>query len=294
MYAAIAANKRNTILMIGAFIALLSVLSLGAGYLANSYTLTTLLIGFILVYTFIQYQRSESIAISMSGAVAIAKHEHPQLWNTVENLAITEGLPMPKIYIIEEQAPNAFAAGRDPQHAVIAVTTGLLAIMDDQELEGVLAHEMSHIKNYDIRVSTIVLALMGAIAVIAQFALHASGSTSRLSRRNNQAGGILIVVGLVAMVLSWIVSPLVSAAISRQREYLADATAAEITRYPEGLQRALAKLRDYGQPMHAVPETMAHMYISNPFTGSVSRKLLASHPPLDERIKRLNEIGHSF
>jgi heat shock protein HtpX len=203
-------------------------------------------------------------------------------------------MPMPKVYIIQDEAPNAFASGRDPKHAVVAATTGLLAIMDDQELEGVMAHEMSHVKNYDIRVSTIVFGLISAVAILADFLIRMSFYSRGNSRDKNQLGAILILFGIVAWIVASLIGPLVNAAVSRQREYLADATGAEITRFPDGLASALEKLKEYGRPMRRAASSMAHMYISDPVKPSVAQRLFSTHPPLDKRIERLKELGGKF
>jgi heat shock protein HtpX len=202
---------------------------------------------------------------------------------------------MPKVYLIKDEAPNAFASGRDPKHAVVAATTGLLAIMDDNELQGVMAHEMAHVKNYDIRVSTIVFGLVSAVGILADFFLRmAFYSGNARGKDNAQLAIFMIAIGIVAWIISALIGPIISAAVSRQREYLADASGAEITRFPEGLQGALAKLRDYGRPMRRASSSMAHMYISDPIKPSVAERLFSTHPPLDKRIERLGAIGGKF
>jgi heat shock protein HtpX len=204
-------------------------------------------------------------------------------------------MPMPKVYMIQDEAPNAFASGRDPQHAVVAATTGLLAIMDDQELEGVMAHEMSHVKNYDIRVSTIVFGLVSAVGILADFFLRmAFYSGNSRSKDSGQLALVLMAFGVVAWIVAALIGPIVSAAVSRQREYLADASGAEITRFPDGLASALEKLKQYGRPMRRASSSMAHMYISDPIKPSVAERLFSTHPPLDKRIARLNEMGAKF
>jgi heat shock protein HtpX len=233
----------------------------------------------------------------MSGAHEIQKSDNPRLWRIVENLAITEGMPMPKVYIIPDDAPNAFATGRDPKHAIVAATTGLLAIMDDKELEGVMAHELGHVKNYDIRVSTIVFGLVSAIGVLADMAIRASFFAGNGRRDNQNDGGLgiaLLAIGIVASIVAFLIGPIVSAAVSRQREYLADATGAHTTRYPEGLASALEKLAQYGRPLRRASSSMAHMYISDPIKPGITERLFSTHPPLPARIKRLREIGSRF
>ena len=295
MYSAIAANKRNTFLIVGGFVALLTALSVWWGYATNNGSSALFVVGFVLVYTLFQYYMASSIAIAMSGAVEIQKSDDPRLWRIVENLSITEGVPMPKVYIINDPAPNAFAAGRDPKHAVVAATSGLLQMMDDQELEGVMAHELGHVRNYDIRVTTIVFGLISAIGVLADMAIRMSFFAGRSrDRESNQLGGVLMIVGIAASILAWFIGPLVSAAVSRQREYLADATGAETTRYPEGLARALEKLGQYGRPMRRASTSMAHMYISDPMKPGLTERMFSTHPPIPQRIERLREMGGKF
>jgi heat shock protein HtpX len=297
MYSAIAANKRNTVIIIGLFVALLTGISLWWGYTSGNGSSALMIVGFVLLYTLFQYYAAGALAVAMSGAHEIQKSDNPRLWRIVENLSITEGMPMPKVYIIPDDAPNAFATGRDPKHAIVAATTGLLAIMDDKELEGVMAHELGHVKNYDIRVSTIVFGLVSAIGVLADMAIRASffaGSGRRDSRDDGGLGIALLAIGIVASIVAFLVGPLVSAAVSRQREYLADATGAHTTRYPEGLASALEKLGQYGRPLRRASSSMAHMYISDPIKPGLTERLFSTHPPLPARIERLREIGSRF
>ena len=295
MYSAIAANKRNTVFIIIFFVLLIGGLATYAGYATGYGSSAFMIIGFVALYALIQYYAAGAFAVAASGAVQITKADNPRLWRIVENISISEGMPMPKVYLIKDEAPNAFASGRDPKHAVVAATTGLLAIMDDNELQGVMAHEMAHVKNYDIRVSTIVFGLVSAVGILADFFIRMAFYSSH--SRNKDSGQLaifLIAFGIVAWIVSALIGPLVSAAVSRQREYLADATGAEITRFPEGLQGALAKLRDYGKPMQRASSSMAHMYISDPIKPSVAQRLFSTHPPLDKRIERLGAIGTKF
>lgn len=298
MYSAIAANKRNTIFIIGGFVALLTALSIWWGQASGNGSSALMIVGFVLVYTLIQYYAAGAFAVAASGAIEITKSDNPRLWRTVENIAISQGMPMPKVYIIPDEAPNAFATGRDPNHAVVAATSGLLQIMDDKELEGVMAHEMGHVKNYDIRVSTIVFGLVSAIGLLADFAIRIAfySNWNRDSRDSNAAALQLAfwAVGIVASIIAWLIGPLVSAAVSRQREYLADATSVEITRYPEGLASALEKLGQYGRPMRRPSKSMAHMYISDPIKPGLVERMFSTHPPIGERISRLKKIGSSF
>lgn len=295
MYSAIAANKRNTVIIIGLFIALLSGISYWWGYSTGNGSSAFMIIAFVFGYALLQYFIAGSLAVAMSGAVPIQKSDNPRLWRIVENLAITEGMPMPKVYVIPDDAPNAFATGRDPKHAIVAATTGLLAIMDDKELEGVMAHELGHVKNYDIRVSTIVFGLVSAVGILADMAIRAAFfSGNRRDENGNSLGAALILIGMIASIIAFLIGPLVSAAVSRQREYLADASGAHTTRYPEGLASALEKLGQYGRPMRRASSSMAHMYINDPIKPGLTERLFSTHPPIPKRVARLREIGTRF
>jgi heat shock protein HtpX len=293
MYRAIAANKRNTIFIILGFVALLGGLAYAWGVYSGDGSSVIPIILFVLGYTVFQYFASTSIAVAMSGAVPIQKADNPRLWRIVENISISQGMPMPKVYIIPDEAPNAFATGRNPEHSVVAATSGLLAIMDDKELEGVMAHEMGHVKNYDILVSTIVFGLISAIGILADFAMRMAFWSSA-GRRDNGFGALLLLVGIVGSIIAFLIGPLINAAVSRQREYLADATSAEITRYPEGLASALQKLGEYGRPMRRKSAAMAHMYISDPVKPGFVERMFSTHPPIPKRIERLKSIGTKF
>ncbi|MEN9970283.1 MAG: hypothetical protein RLZZ229_491 [Actinomycetota bacterium] len=294
MYSAIAANKRNTIFIILGFVLLLGGLSYWWGQASGNGSSSFLIIGFVAVYALFQYFVAGSMAVAMSGAHQIQKADNPRLWRIVENLAITEGMPMPKVYIIPDDAPNAFATGRDPKHAIVAATSGLLAIMDDRELEGVMAHELGHVKNYDIRVSTIVFGLVSAVGVLADMAIRAAFFSGGGRKDDNGFGAAMIVIGIVGSIIAWLIGPLVSAAVSRQREYLADASGAHTTRYPEGLASALEKLGQYGRPLRRASSSMAHMYIADPIKPGLVERLFSSHPPIPKRVERLRAIGGKF
>lgn len=296
MYSAIAKNKRNTFFIVFGFVALLGGLAIWWGQVSGNGSSALFILGFVGLYALFQYFVASSIAVAMSGAVPIEKSDNPRLWRIVENLAITEGMPMPKVYVIPDEAPNAFATGRDPKHAVVAATTGLLAIMDDKELEGVMAHELGHVKNYDIRVSTIVFGLVSAVGLLADFTIRMAffSGGGRRDSNDNGLGIALIVIGVVASIIAWLIGPIVSAAVSRQREYLADATGAKTTRYPEGLASALQKLGEYGRPMRRSSSSMAHMYINDPVKPGLTERLFSTHPPIPERIARLRQIGSKF
>ncbi|MEO0049155.1 MAG: hypothetical protein RL556_487 [Actinomycetota bacterium] len=298
MYSAIAANKRNTFIIIGLFVALLGSIAWWWGQVSGNGSSAWLIIGFILLYTLFQYYMAGALAVAMSGAVQIQKSDNPRLWRIVENLAISQGMPMPKVYIINDAAPNAFATGRDPQHAIVAATSGILEIMNDSELEGVMAHEMGHVKNYDIRVNTIVFGLVSAVGVIADIAIRMAfwgGMGGRRDDRNdNGLGAIVLIIGVVASIIAWLIGPIITAAVSRQREYLADATSAEITRYPDGLASALEKLGQYGRPLKRASSSMAHMYFADPIKPGLVERVFSTHPPIPARIKRLQAMGKKF
>jgi len=294
MYSAIARNKRNTVFIIILFLAIIA----GLGWIANAaygrggYGILILTIVVAAGYALVQYFAAGRQAIAMSGGIRVnSKAEHPRLWNTVENLSITTGTPMPEIYIINDPAPNAFATGRDPQHAMVAATTGLLAIMDDSELEGVMAHELGHVRNYDIRVSMIVFGLVVAVGFISDMFLR----MAFFGRSNNNNGNpVVMVFGLVAMIVAPLVASMVQLAVSRQREYLADATSALTTRHPDALASALAKLETYARPMQKQNTSMAHLWIANPLKPGMMAKLFSTHPPIEDRIDRLHAMGNKF
>lgn len=294
MYKAIAANKRNTVIIMAVFVGLIGAI----GWLAStiwfkgSMPVTIGVVAVAAVYALIQYFAASKLAIMATGAQEITKADNPLLYRTVENLAITEGVPMPKVYIIDDPAPNAFATGRDPEHAIVAATTGLLEIMNKQELEGVLAHELGHVKNYDIRVSMIAFGLVSAIGLISDLALHFMWFGGGDERR--EVHPAVLVIGFIIILLAPIAAMLIQMAISRQREYLADATGAMTTRHPEGLASALEKLRDYGQPMQRQATSTAHLFFNNPLKKGAIANLFSTHPPLEERIARLRGNASKF
>jgi heat shock protein HtpX len=240
------------------------------------------------VYALIQYFAAAKLALAMNGAKEVSKKEAPRLYRIVENLAISTGLPMPKVYVIDDPAPNAFATGRDPSHAVVAATTGLINIMDDTELEAVMAHELGHVKNYDIRVMMIVFGLVSAIGFIADMLTHFFWFSDN---DNESPNPIFIVVAIVAAILAPFIALLIQLAVSRRREYLADSTGAMTTRYPEGLARALEKIRDHGSVMRRQNTSTAHLFFASPLKGKSVAKLFSTHPPVEDRIKRLREMG---
>lgn len=300
MYRAIAQNKRNTVFIILFFLIIIGALGWLASAIYGNYAIVIITLVIATLYAVIQYFSAGAQAVAVSGAMQIQKADNPRLWNVVENLTIATGTPMPKVYVVDDPAPNAFATGRDPQYAVVAATTGLLEIMDDPELEAVMAHELGHVRNYDIRVSMIVFGLTLAVGFIADMFLRMAffgGLGGRNNNNNNGGGGgnpVIIVFGLVAMVIAPLVATLVQMAISRQREYLADATSAMTTRHPDALVRALEKLEAYGRPMRRQNSSMAHLWISNPLKPSLMGRLFSTHPPLEDRIARLQKMGSTF
>ena len=293
MYRAIAANKRNTWFIMLAFLVIIGALGLLADYLYGGGF--SIFIGTLIgaaAYTLFQYFAAGRQALSLAGARPIEKADNPRLYRIVENLAITEGLPMPKVYIVDDPAPNAFATGRDPHHASVAATTGLLEIMNDRELTGVMAHELGHVKNYDIRVSTIVFGLTVAVGLIADILARMAFFGG--NRNNNGGNPIVLIFGLVAMLVAPLVAAMIQAAVSRQREYLADATGALTTRDPEGLASALQKLGDYARPMRRQQSTMAHLWMNDPMKPGVMDRMFQTHPPIPDRVKRLLENSSRF
>jgi heat shock protein HtpX len=292
MYRAIAANKRNTLVIMGVFIALIA----GLGWVfSEAYGGSTGIFWGVLagaaIYTLVQYFIAAKLALTLNGAHEIQKRDNPRAYRMVENLAITAGIPTPRVYIIDDPAPNAFATGRDPNHSHVAMTTGLLDIMDDQELEAVLAHEIAHVQNYDIRVMMIVFGLVSAIGLLADMFLRIAWFSGGDDDNPNP---VFMVLGIVAALLAPVIAMLVQLAVSRQREYLADATGAMTTRYPEGLASALEKLLQHGTGMKRQNSSTAHLFFANPLKGRAIASLLSTHPPLEDRIVRLREMSNKF
>ena len=292
MYNAIAANKRNTILIMAVFVALITGIGFLVSYFYGDTSITLWVLVGAMLYALIQYFAAGKLAVAMTGAQEIEKRDNPRLYRVVENLSITLGMPMPKVYIISDSAPNAFATGRNPQHAIVAATTGLLDIMDDRELTAVMAHEMGHVQNYDIRVSMIAFGLVSAIGFLSDIVLRMFFFDG--DRRENNMNPIILVVGVVVIVLAPIIAAIVQMAVSRQREYLADATASLTTRDSAGMASALGKLQQFGKPMQKQNSASAQLFISNPLRPGFFANLFSSHPPLEDRIKRLNENADRF
>ena len=293
MYNAIAANKRNTILVMAAFVGIIGAIAWVVSYIYGGNTsifYITLVVA--AVYALIQYFAASRLAIAMPGAQEIEKRDNPRLYRMVENLAIATGMPTPKVYIIDDPAPNAFATGRDPKHAIVAATTGLLDIMDDTELEAVLAHEMGHVQNYDIRVSMIAFGLVSVIGLLSDIVLRMFFFGG--DRRDSNVNPVVLVIGIIVIVLAPIIAAIVQMAVSRQREYLADATGALTTRHPEGLASALEKLQQYGRPMQRQNSASAHLFFNDPLKPGFIAKLFSTHPPLEDRIARLRNNADKF
>lgn len=289
MYEQIAANKRKTVFIFALFFVLVGGLAWLFGQYVGRPSMTYGVLVGAVVYAFISYLAGSRLTLAMNGAHPIAKKDSPRLYRIVENLAITEGLPMPKIYIIQDPAPNAFATGRNPDHAVVAATTGLLEIMDDKELEGVMAHELGHVKNLDMRVSLVAFALVAVVSILADFMFRLAWWGG--DDDDSGSGSIFFFVGIIAAILAPFIAALIQMAVSRRREYLADATGALATRYPEGLASALEKLRQHGRPMKRQNPSTAHFFIVNPLKGKSIATLFSTHPQLDDRIARLRDMG---
>lgn len=286
-------NVTKTWLLMSVFLVIVIVLGFVFAQIYGNPNILYIFIVFSVVMNIVGYWYSDKIALSLAGAHPATREEYFDFYTVVENLAITAGLPMPKIYVIEDSAPNAFATGRDKNHAVVAATTGLLAIMNKTELEGVIAHELSHIGNRDMLVSTVAVVLVGFIAIVSDMLIRMTIFGGR--RDDREGGGIMMIIGIVLSILAPIVATMIQLAISRKREYLADASGALLTRYPEGLASALEKLRDHSQPMAHKSTAIAHLYIANPFGdgngfGKKVGGLFSTHPPIEERIKILREM----
>jgi len=292
MYKAIAANKRNTVLIMAMFIGLIGAIGWAVSYYYGNTSITYFVIAGAAMYAILQYFIATNLTIAMTGAKQIEKRDNPRFYRIVENLAITTGIQMPKVYIIDDPAPNAFATGRDPRHAIVAVTSGLIDIMDDNELEAVMAHEMGHVQNYDIRVSMITFGLVSAIGLLTDIVLRMFIFGDR--RNNNDNSPIGMIIGIIVIILAPIIAAIIQMAISRQREYLADATSAMTTRNPESLASALEKLLKLGRPMKRQSSTSAHLFITNPLKPGFMNKLFSTHPPLQERIARLRNNEGKF
>ena len=286
MYSAIRANKRNTVIIMAVFLLLIGGIGALVGYLGKDQNIAFWIIGIALVYAVIEYFMASRLAVAASGAKEIKKSDNPDLWNVVENLAIASGQPMPRVFIIQDASPNAFATGRTPEHSYVVVTSGLLKELDKRELTGVIAHEMSHIKNYDIRVSMAAVALTSAIELISEVALRIFIWSDD---ENDNRNPLIVVLGLLFVMISPLLALITRLAISRQREFLADATAVSLTRYPEGMIRALQKLKNNERPLRKQNSATANLFIVNPIRRSFFQNLFSTHPSIDDRISRLKD-----
>jgi heat shock protein HtpX len=294
-YEHISRNKRRSLLLVAVFVIVLILLGwLFGELLAIGYAGLVIASVLAVIMTLTSYYSGDSIALWTAGARPLSKSENPYIYRIVENLAITAGLPRPKIYIINDPALNAFATGRDPEHASVAFTTGIIERLESAELQAVAAHELSHVKNYDIRLMTIVVVLVGTIALLSHFFLRAQlfGLGGR-NRNSGQAGIVLLVIGVVLAILSPLIAQLIKLAISRKREFLADADGALLTRYPQALASALRKIQTHNRPLRRANPGTAHLFLSNPFgikaTGTA--RLFASHPPIEARIRALDQMA---
>ena len=270
------------------FLVIVIALGWAIGWYYGSPEILWIAVAFAVFMNIFSYWNSDKIVIRLSGAKPVSREQNPDLWNIVENLSITAGLPMPKLYIIEDPVPNAFATGRNQDNSAVAVTAGLLSLLDRSELEGVIAHELSHIGNRDILVSTVVVVLVGFVAIVSDIFLRSAfwGGGDRDSR-----GGALAIIGLVVAILAPISAVVIQLAISRKREFLADSSGALLTRYPDGLARALKKISSHSGKMHRAHDATAHLYIANPFGAKAGRgfhKLFMTHPPVEDRIRALS------
>lgn len=290
MYQQIDSNKRRTVILMFFFILLILAIGYFFSYYSEAGYAAVFLAAIIaLIMTSVSYFQGDKIALATAGAKQIQKPDSPYVYRMIENLSITAGLPMPKVHIIDDPAPNAFATGRDPEHASIALTTGLISSLENEELEGVIAHELSHIKNYDIRLMMVVLVLVGIIALLSDIFFRAR----LFNNRKSKAGPVLFILGLGLLILSPLIANLIKLAISRKREYLADASGALLTRYPQGLANALEKISKYNQPMQKANNATAHLFIANPFFGQKKAfsNLFSTHPPIADRITKLRKMA---
>ncbi|MFS9020199.1 zinc metalloprotease HtpX [Streptococcus cristatus] len=293
----IASNKRRTWVLLVAFFALLALIGAAVGYLWLDSPFGGMTIAFIIggIYAVSMIFQSTEIVMSMNGAREVSEQEAPELYHVVQDMAMVAQIPMPRVFIVEDASPNAFATGSKPENAAVAATTGLLALMNREELEGVMGHEVSHIRNYDIRISTIAVALTSAVTMLSSMAgrmMWSGGGGRRRNDRDNDngLGIVLMIVSLLALLLAPLAATLVQLAISRQREYLADASSVELTRNPKGMINALLKL-DNSQPMeHHVDDASAALYINDPKKKGGLQKLFYTHPPISDRIERLKNM----
>jgi heat shock protein HtpX len=297
MYKEIAANKRHSVILITVFIAVIVLLGYTYDHIwgMGGYGGVALAIIISFGLTAISYFQGDKIALFTNGAKQITKEENRYAYNLIENLCITAGLPTPKIYIIDDPAINAFATGRKPELASIALSRGAIEKLTNEELEGVIAHELSHIKNYDIRFMTLVAVMVGVIALLSDMMWRIrllGGRRSNREEGSGQLGVVLLIIGVIFAILSPIIAELIKLAISRRREYLADASGALLTRYPEGLANALEKISKENLPMQHAATATAHLYLANPFKAKGFKSLFSTHPPIEDRINKLRIMGN--
>lgn len=294
MYQQIDSNKRKTAILMVLFVIFIIIIGYFFGELSDiGYSAVVIALIISIIMTSISYFFGDKIALTTAGAKEIKHDDSPYIYHLVENLCITAGLKtIPKIYLINDPAPNAFATGRDPEHASIALTSGLIEKLEKNELEGVIAHELSHIKNYDIRLMTVVIVLVGTVALLSDFFFRISFGKKNNDNKNN-LGAILAILGIILIILSPLIAKIIQLAISRKREYLADADGALLTRYPAGLANALEKISKYHEPMRRVNTATAHLYIANPFFNQKKRfsNLFSTHPPIEDRIAKLRSMA---
>lgn len=287
-------NIRRTWALMAIFFCLIIAIGWAASYYYHSSAILYGAVIFSLAMNFVSYWWSDKIVLSMAGAKPLEHDESPEIYHLVENLSITAGLPTPKIYLIDDPVPNAFATGRDKNHAVVALTRGLVERFNKNELEGVIAHELSHIGNRDILLQTVVVTLVGFISILADIFTRSLWFGGGSRDNEDRGGGLLVIIGIALSILSPIVATLIQLAISRRREFMADASGALLTRYPEGLASALQKISNYSQPLERANNATAHLYISNPFGAEAGRglaKLFMTHPPVEERIQALRNMS---
>jgi heat shock protein HtpX len=286
-------NIRKTWFFVTLFFVLLILIGWVFSQIYGNPTILYLFVIFSILLNIFSYWFSDRIVLKLHRAKPATREEHFDLWNATENLSITAGLPMPRLYVTDDSSPNAFATGRNKEHSAVAVTTGLLQILDKTELEGVIAHELSHIGNRDMLLSTIVVVMVGFVTLLSDFFLRsAMWGGGRGSNRGGQVQGVMFLVGIILAILSPFIAILIQLAISRKREFLADSSGALLTRYPEGLANALRKISSHGTPMRTANDATAHLFISNPFSGggkkmSAWQKLFMTHPPVEERVQAL-------
>ena len=292
LYTQQGANIRKTWLLMTVFLIVVIAFGYAVSYALGNPAILYIAVIFAVVMNVGSYWFSDKLVIKMTGAKPITRESHMTLWNTVENLSIAAGLPMPKVYVVDDPAPNAFATGRDPEHAAVAATTGILEILNQTELEGVMAHELSHVGNRDMLVSTVAVVLAGFVAILADLFMR-SMLFGGGNRDNGRAGMIFLILGIVGIILAPLAAKMIQMAISRKREYLADVSGALLTRYPEGLASALEKIHSHARPMQRANTATAHLFISDPFGGDKKglkqkiSSLFQTHPPAAERIRRL-------